>query len=266
MATRNRTELPFPINLLQRLLPQPKGPAPMPSPTRPVRPPKPKGMVMNRDLRQSLVEVAAQIADKYGLPRKYFIAQIQAESGFNPSARGKAGEIGIAQIIPRYHPNVNPHDPVASMEYLAQFLVNTAPQLARIYGPDLALPAAMAAWNAGLPSVASRRIPAQTIEYLRRIFGQEVATELAARASGKPATPVPAAQAAAPGPGNTNRVQLLATQALREYLQRPSVVELPNPVLSLIMLGLMTLPPEIQQALPERERHAIQRALHTVRP
>lgn len=147
---------------------------------------KPGGQVLTRETRQQYVDVAVQAAQKYGIPPRVVVAQVQQESGFNPTARGKAGEIGIAQIIPRYHPGVNPHDPVQSLDYLARFLRVTADQMAQRYGPDMALVAAVAAWNAGTPTIASGVVPPTTVNYIASIFGPETAREFVARAQGKP--------------------------------------------------------------------------------
>jgi soluble lytic murein transglycosylase-like protein len=209
--------------------------------------PRPKGTVLNEQIRRELVDVATAIADKYGLPRNYFIAQIQRESGFNPTARGKAGEIGIAQIIPKYHPGVNPHDPVQSLDYLARFLVSTAKQMAAIYGPDMALPAAMAAWNAGTPTIASGRIPEKTVDYIRNIFGPEVAHELVARATGR-ASPPAAAWIAGP----TSAPPVPPIKPL------PPALSVPDPRLRLVLEGLMLLQPEILTALPQVKRAPIE--------
>lgn len=47
-------------------------------------------------------------------------------SGATPSA---AGALGIAQIVPKWHPGVNPLDPVASIRYAGQFLASLKRQL-----------------------------------------------------------------------------------------------------------------------------------------
>jgi len=209
--------------------------------------PKPKGTVLNEQIRRQLVDVAVSIADKYGIPRNYFIAQIQRESGFNPTARGKAGEIGIAQIIPKYHPGVNPHDPVQSLDYLARFLVSTSRQMAAIYGPDMALPAAMAAWNAGTPTIASGKIPPKTIDYIRNIFGPEIAQELVARAVERTTPP-----AAAWVTGPTSAPPVPPIKPLSPALS------VQDPRLRLVLEGLMLLQPEILTALPQVKRAPIE--------
>lgn len=64
----------------------------------------------------SLVSVATQAANAYGIPPDLFIAQINQESSFNPNAQNGAAS-GIAQFMPgtaaQY--GVNPYDPVSSL-------------------------------------------------------------------------------------------------------------------------------------------------------
>ena len=62
---------------------------------------------------------AALCATDYGVPVNLFCRQIDQESGYQPDAESPAGAIGIAQIVPAYHPTVDPHDPVASLNYAA---------------------------------------------------------------------------------------------------------------------------------------------------
>lgn len=47
-------------------------------------------------------------------------------TGQTPSA---AGALGIAQIVPKWHPGVNPLDPKASIQYAAKFLASLKRQL-----------------------------------------------------------------------------------------------------------------------------------------
>ena len=51
-----------------------------------------------------------------------FERQINAESAFDPNAVSNAGAVGIAQILPNWHPNVDPTDPYASMDYAARLM------------------------------------------------------------------------------------------------------------------------------------------------
>lgn len=115
-----------------------------------------------------LREVAHEAAVTAGIDPRIFVRQIQAESRFDPAARSGAGAIGIAQIVPQFHPDVDPTDPVASLRYAATLM---AGHLAN-YGGDYAM--ALAAYNAGPTAVARYGgVPpfAETRNYVSKILG-----------------------------------------------------------------------------------------------
>ena len=62
---------------------------------------------------------ARQAAQRAGIDPELFAAQIQQESGYDVRAGSPAGALGIAQIVPRYHPGVDTSDPYASLDYAA---------------------------------------------------------------------------------------------------------------------------------------------------
>jgi hypothetical protein len=64
--------------------------------------------------------LARAIAQQEGIDPGVFTRQISAESGFNPEARSGAGAMGIAQIVPKWHPGVDPMDPEAALRYAAK--------------------------------------------------------------------------------------------------------------------------------------------------
>lgn len=111
-------------------------------------------------------------AMRHGIDPDIFEAQIQQESGFNPDViycrrDSSAGARGIAQIVPVYHPNVDPCDPMAALDYAARLMASHL----RTYGNwTLALVAynggggAVAAWNRG-------QAYAESIGYVRAILG-----------------------------------------------------------------------------------------------
>jgi len=57
-----------------------------------------------------------------GIDPNIFERQISAESAFDPNALSNAGAVGIAQILPSWHPNVDPTDPYASLDYAARLM------------------------------------------------------------------------------------------------------------------------------------------------
>jgi hypothetical protein len=68
-------------------------------------------------------ELARQIALQAHIDPDIFVRQINKESGFDPTAYNKiSGATGIAQIIPRWHPGVDPNDPQAALQYAANLM------------------------------------------------------------------------------------------------------------------------------------------------
>ncbi len=105
--------------------------------------------------------------NQYGLPR-YLLARVaQAESNYNPNAESHAGAIGLMQIIPRWHPGVDPLDPKASIYYAAQYL-------RKLYNRFGTWPMALAAYNWGQGNLSSKgfdRAPRETRNYVAKIAG-----------------------------------------------------------------------------------------------
>lgn len=73
-------------------------------------------------MRATYEPVAQAAATAVGINVPIFLAQITQESGWDPQAQSPAGAQGIAQIVPRFHPTVDPWDPVASLQYAARLM------------------------------------------------------------------------------------------------------------------------------------------------
>lgn len=65
---------------------------------------------------------ARQAAIAQGISADLFVRQITQESSFDPNARSTAGAVGIAQIVPSWHPGVDATDPYASLDYAARLM------------------------------------------------------------------------------------------------------------------------------------------------
>lgn len=65
---------------------------------------------------------AQQASIKYGLPPGLLYSLISFESGCQTDVVSNAGAVGIAQIVPKFHPNVNPLDPASSIDYAGSLL------------------------------------------------------------------------------------------------------------------------------------------------
>lgn len=64
---------------------------------------------------------------KYGIPEKMLVAIAWQESRFRPDiisgqTKSGAGAAGIMQIVPKWHPGINPLDPAAAIDYAGKYL------------------------------------------------------------------------------------------------------------------------------------------------
>src|SRR5215217_7222681 len=186
---------PVPITPLVPLVPGPFAP-PQPPPAPPTAPapaPAPAQPPFAQD--GSYQSYARQAAERAGIDPTVFVAQIQQESGFNPNAGSPAGALGIAQIVPRYHPGVDPTDPYASLDYAAGLMS----RLLRQYNGDWTK--ALVAYNGGGGAVAAwdRGEPyAESQTYVARILGNERPTAAAPPTAAPPTTAAPTTARAVP--------------------------------------------------------------------
>ena len=92
--------------------------------------------------------VAKEAAERANIDVGIFFSLIGYESKWNPQAVSGDGAIGIAQIMPMFHPAVNPRNANDSLFYAARLLRNFLDQHNNSYE------FALAAYNAGGPTVA----------------------------------------------------------------------------------------------------------------
>ena len=129
-----------------------------------------KQLANDDEERQRYISFARLRAQENGLDPDIFQNQIGQESGFNPRAfNQKSGATGIAQIMPNFHPNVNPNDPYDSLGYAARLMGGYLKK----YDGDYEL--ALAAYNAGEGNVAEAGgVPdfPETQTYIKKILGE----------------------------------------------------------------------------------------------
>jgi soluble lytic murein transglycosylase-like protein len=112
--------------------------------------------------------------NKYRIPRGLLGRIAYQESHFREDiikglTKSPAGAIGLMQIIPKWHPGVNPTDPIASIDYAGKFL-------RKMYDQFGSWRYAMAAYNWGPGNLAqfikdphNFPMPNETTDYIRQI-------------------------------------------------------------------------------------------------
>lgn len=118
----------------------------------------------------------------YNLPKGVLKAIAWRESRFRQDVitgqrKGAAGEIGIMQILPKWHPTINPEqlsDPVYSINYAGKFLRQLLSQF------NNSLPHAIAAYNWGSGNVTKylqrdiKKVPEAVQQYVQEITGARI--------------------------------------------------------------------------------------------
>ena len=122
-------------------------------------------------------QVASDMAKRYGVDPELFVSLVQRESGFDPGARGKDGEIGLTQIMletgiePGFGvtPIQDRNDPVDNLRFGAEYLG----ALIENYDGDVAT--ALMAYNGGSGNVAKGTISKDAQKYATELMnGKEV--------------------------------------------------------------------------------------------
>lgn len=114
--------------------------------------------------------------NKYDLPHNILARQAQQESYYNPTVTSPAGAQGIMQIIPKWHPDVDPFDPFDAIDYAGKYMREN-------YNRFGSWEKALAAYNWGPTALAKNinqygpvwksHLPAETAKYIRDI-GKDV--------------------------------------------------------------------------------------------
>jgi hypothetical protein len=118
--------------------------------------------------------VTRSIAERVGIPPDLFERQIGQESGFRPDAVSSAGARGIAQIVPEYHPSVDPMDPYAALTYAAKWMKELYGQYGNWRDALVAYNGggrAVEHWKAGKPFEESVQYVNAILQYVNAILG-----------------------------------------------------------------------------------------------
>lgn len=125
-------------------------------------------MLSSREQLKPFFRVAENVN---GLPQGILERMAQQESSFRPevingTVKSSAGAVGLLQIVPKWHPGVNPTDPIASINYAGKYLKE-------LYQKTGTWEKALAAYNWGIGNVLNKGMlyaPAETRNYVTQIL------------------------------------------------------------------------------------------------
>lgn len=101
----------------------------------------------------------------YQLPKNLLARMAQQESDYDNKAVSNRGAVGLMQIIPRFHPSVDPTNSEASIFYAAEYMRN-------LYNRFGSWKLALAAYNWGPTNLQEKgisRAPRETRNYITKI-------------------------------------------------------------------------------------------------
>lgn len=101
----------------------------------------------------------------YKLPSFLLVEIARAESGFNPNAVSNKGAQGIMQIVPKWHPGIDPFNPERSIMYAGNYMRS-------LYLKTGSWRGALAAYNWGIGNLTKfgfDSMPKETRDYIAKI-------------------------------------------------------------------------------------------------
>lgn len=170
--------------------------------------------------RNQYMSWARSYARQYGVPEQLFLSQLNQESHFNPKARSYADARGIAQIVPRWHPDINPNmkgnqlpgiNPQWDIAYAARLMAGHYKK----YG---SWDRALSAYNSGRPDAYKDPgfAKGQTYNYVRNIMENQKLFK--AGAKGGPVTRQAFGKGAVDAPPVETQNDFDAREAVRQYV------------------------------------------------
>ena len=140
--------------------------------------------------------IATQMAERYGVDPEVYNRLIAKESGWDPSARGKAGELGLSQIMLEtgakpglgVTPIQDRADPVDNLRFGAEYLG----ALIEEFGGDYTK--ALQAYNGGLGNVQKGTVSDAARSYASSLLGGKDVKGSPMRPESRPSGLVPQAE------------------------------------------------------------------------
>ena len=103
----------------------------------------------------------------YNIPNFLLVEIARQESNFDPKAISNKGAQGIMQIVPRWHPGIDPYNPERAIMYAANYLRT-------LYIKTGSWRGALAAYNWGIGNLSKfgfDKMPTETRTYIAKISG-----------------------------------------------------------------------------------------------
>ena len=140
--------------------------------------------------------IATQMAERYGVDPEVYNRLIAKESGWDPKARGKAGELGFSQIMLEtgakpglgVTPIQDRADPVENLRFGAEYLG----ALIEEFGGDYTK--ALQAYNGGLGNVQKGKVSSAAQNYASSLLGGKEVKGAPMRPESRPSGLVPQAE------------------------------------------------------------------------
>ena len=140
--------------------------------------------------------IATQMAERYGVDPEVYNRLIAKESGWDPKARGKAGELGFSQIMLEtgikpgmgVTPIQDRSDPVENLRFGAEYLG----ALIEEFGGDYTK--ALQAYNGGLGNVQKGKVSSAAQSYASSLLGGKEIKGAPMRPESRPSGLVPQAE------------------------------------------------------------------------
>ena len=139
--------------------------------------------------------VASDMAKRYGVDPELFVRLVERESGFDPNAKGAAGEVGLTQIMLEtgiepgmgVTPIQDRSDPTDNLRFGAEYLGG----LIKRYDGNVS--SALMAYNGGLGNVDKGKVSKGAKKYATELLGgKEV--QSTSRPASRPTSIVPQAE------------------------------------------------------------------------